>query len=303
LANNERPQHCFISLVFTLQAKNPLFMNLDSEQRSKLFEGMKIEEFGTGSTIIQQGDTGADAEDFYIIKSGRCDVLKEVPFSSPVKVATLAAGHSFGELALMYSAPRAATITAKINTVTWTISGSTFRRVIKEAVTNKRSSYESFIEAIPLFESLDDHDRGLVADAFEEAILDDNETAVTRGEQGTHLFVVQEGQLQTETDDGEEHFYDAGGWFGEIALLSSNPQEKTVRSVGFSKVLKLDRRTFKRLTGSQKTASSDAMKGALIGESVLPSSIVPAVLETEHFLGWPAVQRLRHQAQGKGLTQ
>ena len=275
-----------ISLAIALQAKNPLFTQLDSEQKSKLFEGMRVEEYAPGSTIIQQGDTGEDAEDFYIIKSGRCDVIKEVPFSSPVKVATLAAGHSFGELALLYSAPRAATITARINTVTWTIAGSIFRRVIQQAVTNRRSIYQSFIEEIPLFESLDDHDKGLVADALEEAILDDNEAAVTRGEEGTHLFIVQEGQLQVETSEEEEYFYDAGSWFGEIALLSSAPQEKTVRSVGFSKVLKLDRRTFKRLTGSQQTARCDAMKGALIGESPLcRPNMVLVLLGTENFPG------------------
>eukprot|EP01043_Picozoa_sp_COSAG02_P013496 COSAG02_NODE_540_length_20599_cov_14.046339_18_plen_87_part_00 len=77
--------------------------------------------------------------------------------------------------------------------------------------------------------------------------------------------------MQVETSEEEEHFYDAGGWFGELALLSSTPQEKTVRSVGFSKVLKLDRRTFKRLTGSQKITHRDAIKGALIGESVMSS--------------------------------
>ena len=60
-----------------------------------------------------------------------CEVFIEAPMQSPVKVATLAAGHSFGELALMYSAPRAATVTAKIQTAVWTITGQLFRSVLQ----------------------------------------------------------------------------------------------------------------------------------------------------------------------------
>ena len=59
----------------------------------------------------------------------------EAPGASPVKVATLATGHSFGELALMYSAPRAATVQAKIPSAIWTITGELFRSVLhREAV-------------------------------------------------------------------------------------------------------------------------------------------------------------------------
>ena len=50
-------------------AKNPFFKDLDAEQKVRLFDGMEVEEFGAGDTIIQQGDVKADK--FYVIKSGR----------------------------------------------------------------------------------------------------------------------------------------------------------------------------------------------------------------------------------------
>jgi cAMP-dependent protein kinase regulator len=42
-------------------------------------------------------------------------------------------GEAFGELALLYNAPRAATITAKVDCVLWTLDRQTFTHIVKEA--------------------------------------------------------------------------------------------------------------------------------------------------------------------------
>lgn len=42
-------------------------------------------------------------------------------------------GEAFGELALLYNTPRAATITAKTNCVLWSLDRETFNYVIKDA--------------------------------------------------------------------------------------------------------------------------------------------------------------------------
>ncbi|MCL2326201.1 MAG: cyclic nucleotide-binding domain-containing protein [Proteobacteria bacterium] len=57
-----------------------------------------------GFVIIQEGDAG---EELYILVEGECEVT-----NSGVKLATLEAGSSFGELSLIDRQPRSATVTA-----------------------------------------------------------------------------------------------------------------------------------------------------------------------------------------------
>ena len=63
-----------------------------------------------------------------------------------MKVKEYFPGESFGELALLYNAPRAASIFAKENGVMWTLDRETFNNIVKEAAMKKRERYESFLK-------------------------------------------------------------------------------------------------------------------------------------------------------------
>lgn len=58
---------------------------------------------------VLQGAT--DAHEFFVLESGSCDVFVARPGDiTPKKVNSYGAGSAFGELALLYAAPRAATV-------------------------------------------------------------------------------------------------------------------------------------------------------------------------------------------------
>src|SRR4029077_8847210 len=59
--------------------------------------------------IIEQGDV---AERFYVIDSGTYTVTQRAPDGSNVELRTLGAGDVFGEIGLLSSVPRTATVTA-----------------------------------------------------------------------------------------------------------------------------------------------------------------------------------------------
>ena len=65
--------------------------------------------------VIQQGD---DGDNFYIIESGTYDILIGEPGA---KVGQYNDSGFFGELALMYNMPRAATIKAVSNGTLWSL--------------------------------------------------------------------------------------------------------------------------------------------------------------------------------------
>ena len=70
-------------------------------------------ETNKGEVIMKQGDEG---DNFYIIEQGSVDI-----FVNEAKVVTIGEGGSFGELALIYGTPRAATVTAATNIKLWGI--------------------------------------------------------------------------------------------------------------------------------------------------------------------------------------
>ena len=51
-------------------------------------------------------------------------------------------GEGFGELALLYNAPRAATIKAKSDCVVWKLDRDTFNNIVKDAAAKKREKFD-----------------------------------------------------------------------------------------------------------------------------------------------------------------
>lgn len=67
-----------------------------------------------------------------------------------------APGESFGELALLYNAPRAATITCKsAKAELWSLDRNTFNHILKTAVQKKREKYDDFMEKVDILKNLE----------------------------------------------------------------------------------------------------------------------------------------------------
>jgi hypothetical protein len=91
-------------------------------QTGTIVDAMEERAFGEGDVIIRQGDPG---EHLYILAAGTCDIFKD-----GVCVLQCSPGMVFGELALMYDAPRAATVVATSPVRTWAMDRLTFKQVM-----------------------------------------------------------------------------------------------------------------------------------------------------------------------------
>jgi len=78
-------------------------------------------------------------------------------------------------------------------------------------------------------------------------IYADQEVIIRQGETGNCMYVVQGGRvevLQNSLKGGEQHlaFLEAGDFFGEMAVFEKEIRSATVRAVGESRVLSVDRK-------------------------------------------------------------
>merc|ERR1711990_596344 len=110
-----------------------LFNRLETEQFNTVLDAMFEFPAEPGQKIIAEGD---DGDNFYVIENGVYDVYKNID-GEEVKVASYDNKGSFGELALMYNAPRAATVTSVDGGTLWALDRQTYIRIIVRANAKK----------------------------------------------------------------------------------------------------------------------------------------------------------------------
>jgi CRP-like cAMP-binding protein len=85
--------------------------------------------FDDNKIVFRQGDAGDAA---YLIIEGEADIVLEDPVAGPVTVATLHANELVGEMSILTSEPRTATVRAKGRLVALRIGKDPFMRMVRE---------------------------------------------------------------------------------------------------------------------------------------------------------------------------
>eukprot|EP00298_Acanthocystis_sp_HF-20_P016792 c21588_g1_i1.p1 GENE.c21588_g1_i1~~c21588_g1_i1.p1 ORF type:complete len:385 (+),score=150.61 c21588_g1_i1:115-1269(+) len=230
--------------------KNFLFSSLDKEAANDLIDAIFEKNFASGEVIMRQGD---DGDYFYIIEEGEAHIFVNKD-GNETKVMECKEGQSFGELALMYNAPRAATVKAVTALRCWAVDRQTFKLTLMESTLNKRGRYEKFLESVPILEGLYKYEKLTIADSLVARQYSNNEVVVKQGEEGKDFFIIEKGTVVfTQTNDkGEEVVVGRakeGDYFGEISLLTHQPRAATAKCTSDCSLLCLDRKTFVRVMG------------------------------------------------------
>jgi hypothetical protein len=122
-------------LIVQALKDNIMFSHLPMDVMGEVVAAMEgPEEHAKGACLIEQGGVGdekagaATALHMYVVDSGACDVIVD-----GVKVGKVGAGEVVGELALMYDAPRAATVVARSPLKVWALNRTSFQQLLKHA--------------------------------------------------------------------------------------------------------------------------------------------------------------------------
>ena len=108
-----------------------LFQGVSDSIIKDLVGGFYEVKYNNGDKIIVQGDVIADR--FFLLESGQCDIFIQKGSADPVKVHTVLPGGFFGELALLYNAPRAATVISNGESKLWALDRGTFKNCMARA--------------------------------------------------------------------------------------------------------------------------------------------------------------------------
>ena len=232
-----------------------LFGNLDPKDLEVVINAMEEKVFEKGENIINQGEKG---DCLYFVEEGKLNCYKKnASEQSPKLVKEYGPGDAFGELALLYNAPRAATITAESDKViTWVLDRETFNHIVKEAAQKKREKYENFLKKVEILSSIEPYELMQISDALKTATFKKGDYIIKEGEMGDVFYILEEGTceatktLEPGKPDTIIKEYSVGDYFGERALIKGEPRAANIiASSETVKVISLDRISFKRLLG------------------------------------------------------
>jgi len=251
-------------------------VTLDDAKCKALIDLAWEETIPPGENVITQGSDQADY--FYVIKSGTFEImLKKEAAQSADKAAasvgesvgTVSKGQSFGELALLYFAPRAATVRANNTAVVWVIDRKNFKAVLAASSENMAATYVKYLDSNELFRNLKPDEKLEVAKNFQEKTFSKDETVFEQGQPGSEFYILTSGEVSVIKDAKEiakiKGTPDNATIFGELALMGDAARGVTVKVTSETiSTLFMDKKSFELLLGPFEAIKK---RGADAGES------------------------------------
>ena len=233
-----------------------LFRHLDAAMHRELVQRMVPVSVVPGQDVIKQGDKG---DYFYIAERGTFDVLVNDAKVHTYNASPEESRHPcFGELALLYAKPRAATIRAASTGKLWGLDRRGFRSV---QMFSSGVDLTKILRRMDVLASLPFNQLQTLMNHMVEYNFSGGEYVFHQGDVGNTMFVIVQGNaIVTKAisasssvldDENEEEVMqlDEEMYFGERALIDDMPRAASVRALTSLKCMGIDRTTFERLLG------------------------------------------------------
>jgi CRP-like cAMP-binding protein len=180
-------QHKQISYALHNSSCAYLFSAMDSDAMDSITDAMSQEKIAAGVTLIKQGEKG---NKFYVLESGEMEVLVNNEVVGKAK-----APGAFGELALMYNSPRAATLRATTDCEVWSLGRKAFRKLLMEKESKKTINIYQFLSYVKIFSSLSKQQISMLVGAVDEEHFAEGDYIIRQGEEGDTFYIIKSGQV------------------------------------------------------------------------------------------------------------
>lgn len=252
------------NMIYHAIKRNMLFRACSEEELQDIIDAFDTAHFKADNVVIQQGDAG---DTFYVVEEGQLDVMvsiadvnKDTGSSTrecQVGVPYLP-GSSFGELALMYGSPRAATIRARTDCALWSLDRNAFKCITGSYKKKREGIIIETIRKVKigdqvLGEVLDSSAVDAMALATQSDEFQKGDVIIRQGETGDAFYIIESGIIDVFiAEKGSEPVarLTSGQFFGEKALLSEDVRQATCIASTDAKCLTLMREDFVQMLGN-----------------------------------------------------
>lgn len=246
-----------IQFIDTSLVDNFIFASLSSKERRLLIDAMIMETVPAGTLIIRQGDVG---DFFYVVDDGHVSFAVDGNH-----VGACGRGGSFGELALLYNCPRAATCLANTTCRVWKVDQRTFRYMLANNTASQQKDIHDVLRKVPFLAELDESNLVRISDALTSVTFPEGERIINKGDVGEVFYIMREGKVRVhDIGFGDSTYIDQelnqGDYFGERALLTGDARSANVTAITNCTTLCLSRETFEKILGSLQGLIDHSMK-------------------------------------------
>jgi CRP-like cAMP-binding protein/Zn-dependent protease len=236
----------------------PGFDDLPVEILNDLAGRVSLKRVRAGQPIFRQGDRPAA---FYVVRSGHVAVEEEDHETGDAQVLrTMGRGESFGEIGLLGSSRRTATVRAIDDAEVFEVDKGTFDRLLADSIHAPEfaPTMQAMAELrdLPPFAGLGTTSLAELLEHGRWASLPPGTPLVIQGEPSDLFYVIHSGQASVSKDGREVRTLGPGAHFGEIGLLASAPRSASVTALTPMRAFALDREGFNKVVADAFTRGS-----------------------------------------------
>lgn len=260
------------SMISKALKNHYLFSSLDQVEIDEMIDVMAMVTIQAGEHVITQGTAG---NCFFVLESGMCDIVVDGQL-----VGKYNNGDAFGELALLYNCPRAATILATTGCILWSVERTMFRKIMATTASATQLARVNFLKNVELLQRLSNNQLQKVAAALKLQRFNDGEYIIRQGEDGNTFYIIVEGKVRctsrgTGPDAVEKELMVLyrGNYFGEMALMLHEPRQANCIAVGNVDCYVMDRAQFTKLLGPLRSLIDRQMRIRVLRSVPLLSSL------------------------------
>lgn len=230
---------------------NLLFGSLPKGALEVIIDSMTSMEVAARTPIIKQNDSNAN--EFYVLEQGQCEVILKSPgVAVPALVQNYSSGSCFGELALLFDAPRAATVMSVTPCRLWVMKRAVYNAVQRNFMQDVFAARHLLLDAVPMLAKLSFHQRAILVDALKEVEFKAGQVIIRKNDSGSKFYLIA-GGTATVMDKGKiVAKLTTGHFFGERALMGDEVRAADVIAETRVTCYTLSRDDFKQLLGTQR---------------------------------------------------